>query len=202
VLWLGIPVLQVDAEIQGQLTDRGLVIDFLLAKPIVRNLCDGLDEHWLVPGKHPELVVTALEDGHTEVSYRDASYLAPTKEIQVLPINNISAENLATWIGRELRKSITERFGRTQIDKQLTTGGRNGVTSVVVACHGGTVGVILSLVLELQTHSLLDATPFASITRLVANEGAVRVRTLHEVSHFDGVRERAVGPEGEGFPPA
>lgn len=73
---------------------------------------------------------------------------------------------------------------------------------VVVACHGGTIGVILSRVLEIQTHSLLDATPFASITRLVAADGAVRVRTLHEVAHFDGVRERAVGPEGEGFAPA
>jgi hypothetical protein len=48
----------------------------------------------------------------------------------------------------------------------------------------------------------LDATPFASITRLVVEEGGVRVRSLHEIAHFDGVRERAVGPEGEGFPSA
>jgi probable phosphoglycerate mutase len=70
---------------------------------------------------------------------------------------------------------------------------------VVVACHGGTIGVILSHVLEIQSHTLLDATPFASITRLVVEEGGVRVRSLHEIAHFDGVRERAVGPEGEGF---
>lgn len=73
---------------------------------------------------------------------------------------------------------------------------------VVVACHGGTIGVILSKVLEVQTHSLFDPTPFASITRLVVADGAVRLRSLHEVSHFDGVRERAVGPVGVGFPPA
>ncbi len=73
---------------------------------------------------------------------------------------------------------------------------------VVVACHGGTIGVILSQVLKIQAHSLLDATPFASITRLVIEDGAVRVRSLHEIAHFDGVRERALGPEGEGFPPA
>ncbi|MFT5696609.1 MAG: putative phosphoglycerate mutase [Myxococcota bacterium] len=73
---------------------------------------------------------------------------------------------------------------------------------VVVACHGGTIGVILTKVLEVQTHALFDATPFASITRLVVENETVRVRSLHEVSHFDGVRERAVGPVGEGFPPA
>jgi 2,3-bisphosphoglycerate-dependent phosphoglycerate mutase len=71
---------------------------------------------------------------------------------------------------------------------------------VVVACHGGTIGVILSYVLDIQTHTLLDATPFASITRLVVEGGGVKVRSLHEIAHFDGVRERAVGPEGEGFP--
>ena len=73
---------------------------------------------------------------------------------------------------------------------------------VAVACHGGTIGVILSHVLNIQTHSMLEATPFASITRVVVDAEAVRVRTLHEISHFDGVRKNAVGPEGEGFPPA
>ncbi len=105
----------VDAEIEGQLTDRGLVIDFLLVKPVIRELCDSLDEHWLLPGDHPELMVEARDDGHSEIRYRESRYLAPTDEILVLPINNTSAENLATWIGRELVKRITERFGRTQI---------------------------------------------------------------------------------------
>jgi 6-pyruvoyl-tetrahydropterin synthase len=105
----------VDAEIEGQLTDRGLVIDFILVKPVIRALCDSLDERWLVPGEHPELDLKARDDGHTEVRYRDCQYLAPTAEILVLPINNTSAENLASWIGRELVKRIGDQFGKTQI---------------------------------------------------------------------------------------
>jgi probable phosphoglycerate mutase len=73
---------------------------------------------------------------------------------------------------------------------------------VVVACHGGTIGVILTHVMGVSSHALFDATPFASISRLVVVEDTVRVRSLHEVAHFDGRRERAVGPEGEGFPEA
>lgn len=107
----------VDAEIAGQLTDKGIVIDFIQVKPVIRELCDELDEHWLVPGEHPELVVKPRDDGHTEVSYRDCRYLAPSDEIIVLPINNTSAENLATWIGRELVRRIGDRFGRTQIQR-------------------------------------------------------------------------------------
>ncbi len=107
----------VDAEIEGTLSDRGLVIDFILVKPVIRDLCDWLDEHWIVPGEHPDLVIKPGEDGQTEIVYREHRYVAPSDEIRVLPINNTSAENLATWIGRELQNRIAERFGRTQIQK-------------------------------------------------------------------------------------
>ena len=33
------------------------------------------------------------------------------KEVILLPISNSSAENFATWIGRELQSRLTERFG-------------------------------------------------------------------------------------------
>jgi 6-pyruvoyltetrahydropterin/6-carboxytetrahydropterin synthase len=106
----------VQVEISGHLTDRGIVMDFNHAKPIVRELCDTLDEHWLVPGEHPELKITARDDAHTEVVYRDAHYLVPSEELIVLPINNASAENFATWLGRELRSRLADRHGETHIE--------------------------------------------------------------------------------------
>ena len=121
----------VEVEIQGDLTDRGLVIDFIQVKPVIRELCDELDEHWLVPGEHPELKIDRRDDGHTEVVYRDARYLAPSDEVLVLPINNPSAENFATWLGRELVRRLEQRFGRTQVRKLRVaiseTSGQRGV---------------------------------------------------------------------------
>jgi len=105
----------VEVEIQGDLTDRGIVIDFIQVKPVIRELCDELDEHWIVPGEHPELRIARRDDGHTEVVYRDARYLAPSDEVIVMPFNNTSAENFAAWIGRELERRIRERFGATQV---------------------------------------------------------------------------------------
>ena len=92
---------QVSVEISGDLSDRGLVIDFIEAKPVVRELCDELDEHWIVPAEHPGLKIERLGDGHTAVSYGSARYLAPSEEVIELPINNTSVENLAMWFGRE-----------------------------------------------------------------------------------------------------
>ncbi len=105
----------VQVEIEGDLSDQGLVIDFLDAKPVIRELCDSLDEHWLVAGEHPELKVEQLEDGHSSVVYREARYLVPTAEILVLPINNTSVENLAAWFGRELKGRLSERFGEVRV---------------------------------------------------------------------------------------
>ena len=121
----------VNAVIGGDLSDAGLVIDFIEAKPVVRELCDRLDEHWLVPGDHPELEYNHREDGHTEVTYRKARYLAPTEDVIVLPINNTSVENLASWLGGELLAGLRGRFGDTQV-RRLTvavseTPGQRGI---------------------------------------------------------------------------
>ena len=122
---------QVSVQITGDLGDRGLVIDFNDVKPVVRELCDELDEHWLIPAEHPELKFDRRDDGHTLVVYRDARYLAPSEEVLVLPINNTSAENLAMWFGRELMRRLSERFGSTQLRRLRVsiseTSGQRGV---------------------------------------------------------------------------
>ncbi len=102
----------VACEIGGVLSQFGLVIDFKMVKPIIKALCDELDEHWIIPGQHPELTFHHRDDGHTDVAYRGCRYLAPTDEIIVLPCNNTSAENFASWLGRNLCTRLRESFGR------------------------------------------------------------------------------------------
>ena len=96
---------KVFVDLQTELDEHGLVVNFKEIKPIVRKLCDQLDEHLLIPGEHP--VLTAERDGdHYEIRYRERRYLIPADEVIVWPISNSSAENLAAWIGRALRDRI------------------------------------------------------------------------------------------------
>lgn len=106
---------RVQCEIEARLTPHGLVLDFKQVKPVVRELCDELDEHWLVPGEHPVLRHRQRPDGVTEVDYRGLFYAAPTADVIVLPINNTSSENLASWFGRELRRRLARRFEDVEI---------------------------------------------------------------------------------------
>lgn len=100
---------RVFVDIDAALSEHGLVIDFKTVKPVVRELVDELDEHWLLPGEHPVLQIEQ-RDGSTEVRYLERVYRAPDEDVIVLPVNNVSAENLATWVGRELRARLVERF--------------------------------------------------------------------------------------------
>jgi len=123
----------VRVEIEARLTTHGLVLDFKQVKPVVRELVDELDEHWLVPGEHPVLTCERRPGGQTEVVYRDRRYSAPSEDVIVLPINNSSSENLAGWMGRELRARLQRRFEDLDVRRLRVaveeTSGQSGVYS-------------------------------------------------------------------------
>jgi 6-pyruvoyltetrahydropterin/6-carboxytetrahydropterin synthase len=96
-------------DVESPLDAHGLVVNFKEIKPLARRLCDELDEHLLIPGKHP--VLTAERTGeHFEIRYRERRYLIPAEEVIVLPVGNTSAENLAAWFGRRLRDCMRAQW--------------------------------------------------------------------------------------------
>lgn len=107
--------------IESDVDDHGLVLDFKKIKPLIKRLVDEVDEHFLVPGRHPVLRVERRADGQTEILYRDRRYLLPSEDVIVLPISNSSAENLATWLGRELLARVHAAFPSLRVDR-LTVG--------------------------------------------------------------------------------
>ena len=122
---------RVFVEVDAGLCEHGLVMDFKRVKPVVRELVDSLDEHLLLPGEHPVLEVLVRGDGVTEIRYKDAYYAAPHGDVIVLPINNTSSENLASWVGRELRGRLEARFPGVALDRLRVaveeTSGQRGV---------------------------------------------------------------------------
>ncbi len=119
---------RVFVEIQAELSKHGLVIDFKMIKPVVREMLDELDEHFLVPGEHSELVCETRGDS-CEIRYRERRYVIPRDDVIVLPINNTSSENFAGWIGRELERRLQARFAdvvvrRLRVAVEETSGQR------------------------------------------------------------------------------
>ena len=128
---------RVFVEIDAALSRYGLVMDFKMVKPVIRELVDELDEHWLLPGEHPALTAEIREaDGICEVRYQNRYYAAPIEDVIILPINNTSSENLAGWVGGELRRRLSERFEDVSIRRLRVaveeTAGQSGVYSYEV----------------------------------------------------------------------
>ena len=96
---------KVYVDVHTDLDAHGLVVNFKEIKPLIRALCDELDEHLLLPGQHPVLT-TRRVGAQLEIRYRERHYLIPADEVIVLPIGNTSDENLATWFGRTLRSRM------------------------------------------------------------------------------------------------
>jgi 6-pyruvoyltetrahydropterin/6-carboxytetrahydropterin synthase len=105
---------RVFVALEARLSRYGLVLDFQHIKPLVRELVNELDEHWLVPGEHPELRIER-HDERVEVRYRERLYSAPAADVLVLPINNTSAENLSTLLGRQLLERLRQRYPEVEV---------------------------------------------------------------------------------------
>jgi 6-pyruvoyltetrahydropterin/6-carboxytetrahydropterin synthase len=106
---------KVTVTLETELDEHGLVVNFKEIKPMVRRICDELDEHLLIPGLHPVLTAKPVDAGQMEIRYLERRYLIPADEVIVLPIGNSSAENLATWFARELRSRMRVEWPHLQV---------------------------------------------------------------------------------------
>ena len=67
-------------------------------------------------------------------------------------------------------------------------------------CHGGVIGVLVSHLTGGTERWAFGNPPFASCSRITINEeGRSQVVSLNEIGHFDAMRKKAIGPDGEGF---
>lgn len=122
---------RVSVDLQTDLDPQGLVVNFKEIKPMIREICDELDEHLLIPGEHPVLTAEASGDGQIEIRYQERRYSIPADEVRILPISNSSAENLATWFGDELYRRIRASWPSLHVHKLVVgveeTPGQRGI---------------------------------------------------------------------------
>lgn len=86
-----------------------MVFDFLDIKPIVREVCDGLDHKLLLPKENTQIELHE-DDENIKLKTKDANFSFPKTDVLLLPIANTSAERLAVYISEQVRRLTFERF--------------------------------------------------------------------------------------------
>ncbi|MFQ5917902.1 MAG: 6-pyruvoyl tetrahydropterin synthase family protein [Candidatus Binatia bacterium] len=100
---------QVSVAVEGDLDSAGVVLNFITFKPLVKEVCDGLDHHTLLPGKNPALRTRQVRS-NIEILYKDERFLIPRRDVILLPLVNTSTELLAEYVARKIWLKAHERF--------------------------------------------------------------------------------------------
>ncbi|NCN95258.1 MAG: 6-pyruvoyl tetrahydropterin synthase [Bdellovibrionales bacterium] len=101
----------------------GFAFDFNLVKPMIKALCDGLDEKILLPKNSPYVTVES-KGSQINVQFGEKKYSFPKSDSIILPISNVTSEELARWMGLELKKKMKDvpRFLKLRVSIEETRG--------------------------------------------------------------------------------
>ena len=109
----------VTVELEGPLTEDSYVFDFVALKKTGRAICETLDHRFLLASRNPHLTI-ARHDQCVEIDYQDSHYTFPEKDVNPLPVDNITAERLAEYIWGKLAQELLK--GGATYGSSLTVG--------------------------------------------------------------------------------
>jgi 6-pyruvoyl-tetrahydropterin synthase len=100
----------VDLELEGELDDQGMVLDFGEVKKKLKKAVDGAADHkLLVPGKSPQLDLVLSGEG-SGLAFRAATgaieHQAPAKAVCSIDAEAVTADSLAAHLRKALQKAV------------------------------------------------------------------------------------------------
>lgn len=101
----------------------GLAFDFNRVKPVIRALCDELDERILLPARSEYLKIR--KDGRQiEARFGKKTYSFPEEDTLALPLVNITSEELARFAGERLLSELADvpYWTRLRVNVEETRG--------------------------------------------------------------------------------
>ena len=88
---------RVKARLIGLVDSNGLMFDYNDLKQPLQQICSSLDESTLLPEQSPFLRFVP-NDNYCEVFFGDERLLFLKRDVTLLPVRNISVEELGRWI--------------------------------------------------------------------------------------------------------
>jgi 6-pyruvoyltetrahydropterin/6-carboxytetrahydropterin synthase len=84
---------------------NGMVCDYAVLKESVANVCDSLDEHFLLPLNSQYLKIER-SDGLVLVKFADETLQFLPRDVKLLAVSNTTVEDLSGWVLDELRRTL------------------------------------------------------------------------------------------------
>lgn len=113
--------LMVAIETKKLSTDTGIAFSFRQVKNCIEKLCSELDEKILLPKDSPYVQITE-DKKQIEVRFHDRFYSFPITDCHLLPLINISSEELSRYCGEYLENHLDIVFLSLKTTIQETSG--------------------------------------------------------------------------------
>ncbi|MCA9522525.1 MAG: 6-carboxytetrahydropterin synthase [Myxococcales bacterium] len=111
----------------GDRLEDGCLVDIERLRPEVRQLCEELDHQILLPAESPHLRVDQIGDV-VQVSYGASEFRFPLSDVTLLPVNNITMENLAHHFATAIWERLAApALSAIEVHLEETRGQRAGV---------------------------------------------------------------------------
>lgn len=94
--------------------DLGMVFDFNIVKPLISKICNDLDERVLVPEKSKHLKIKRNKE-QIEITFQNKFYSLPAEDVILLPLVNVTAEELARYLTERLLRLLPKDIKPTRI---------------------------------------------------------------------------------------
>lgn len=105
--------------VYGEKDDRGFIIDFTIVKSALREIANTLDHRILIPEQNRYVLVTEKE---IRINTPNKTYRFPKEDCVLLPLQSVTAENLAEYVLSEFLKKMTLTKNITKIDIGIDEG--------------------------------------------------------------------------------
>lgn len=107
---------RVEVEITGNVTDEGILIDFIFLEELIKQLLSDWDHYTLFPSHNPRIeILTSELDLNLQISYTDRVYSIPRAEVKLLPCVNVTTETLARLLSEKLAETLQNHPSWEQI---------------------------------------------------------------------------------------
>lgn len=109
--------------------DEGLAVDFNVVKPIMKEICNELDEHVLIAKNSPHQSII-VESSQVNIKFNNKNYSLPEEDTLILPLANISSEELSRYIAFEFIRKAPSNIGLYRVETTIEETRGQGVTFV------------------------------------------------------------------------
>ena len=118
---------QFDLHFEDISKTDGLAVDFNLIKPIMKQLSDELDEHILIAKDSPFTEI-GEDEKQIHLTFNNKFYSLPKEDVQILPVLNISSEELARYMAKQFLLKCPTGIGLQRVETTIEETRGQGVT--------------------------------------------------------------------------